>query len=103
MFCEIIYFRRARALLSLGHFAAVEEACARVLENPFFASSAKNKQDIDAAKLEAKKVVQNLSEARQKTDRLSVLEMSFNLEGLIKVSMHIFRLQLLQFYLTPFL
>jgi len=92
-----LHVRRARALLRLGHFAAVDECCARVMETPSmgdapFPSSSTGKlnfttdQDVELAKSDARKCLKDLSIARNLTKNLSKAESVLDYEGLLSLT-----------------
>lgn len=82
--------RRARALLRLGHFSAVEEACTRVLESTSAPAPIhihiSSDQEVDAAKIEARKCLKDLQHIRILLSRLNSAECLQEFENVLKIT-----------------
>ena len=89
-----LHVRRARSLLRLGHFSAVEEACTRVLECPPAAQlqsqsqsqQVSSDQEVEAAKAEARKCLKDLIHVRALAGKLSAAECTQEFESVLKLT-----------------
>ena len=84
-----LHVRRARCMLRLGMFSAVDDICARVLEMPPPSANTiilSPDQDVSVAKSDAKKTLKDLATARQLTQHLTSNESILDFEGVLSIS-----------------
>ena len=80
-----LHVRRARCMLRLGMFTKTEEICSRVLtlDDDINGPKAKGDHDVDAAKRDARKCLEDLSAARELTKRLQGAEAVLDYDSVI--------------------